>query len=157
VTSHQKGKNWTIYEDWLINGNHTLTKGGNLRKPTVTNLCQWILQAWEDLNPNTIIRGFKKCSISNSLDGTEDDMLWAPIEDENETIEEITIEVSDLEEDSNSDQTDDEIEEKITIEILDGEEDSTIDQTDDDDEADNELYETEDETETDDGAEEVST
>jgi hypothetical protein len=93
------------------------------------------------------------------LDGTEDDMLWAPIEDENETIEEITIEVSDLEEDSTTDQTDDEIEEeKITIEVFDGEEDSTIDQTDDDDEADNnELYETEDETETDDGAKEVST
>jgi hypothetical protein len=45
-----------LYEDWLINGNDTLTKGGNLRKPTVTNLCQWILQAWEDINPNTIMR-----------------------------------------------------------------------------------------------------
>jgi hypothetical protein len=92
------------------------------------------------------------------LDGTEDDMLWAPIEDENETIEEIAIEVSNLEEDSTTDQTDVEIEEeKITIEVFVGEEDSTIDQTDDDDKADNELYETEDETETDDGAEEVST
>jgi nucleosome binding factor SPN SPT16 subunit len=146
-----------LYEDWLINGNHMLTKGGNLKKPTVTNLCQWILQAWENINPNTIIRGFKKCSISNFLDGTEDDMLWAPIEDENETIEEIAIEVSNLEEDSTTDQTDVEIEEeKITIEVFVGEEDSTIDQT-DDDKADNELYETEDETETDDGAEEVST
>jgi hypothetical protein len=28
-----------LYEDWLINGNHTLTKRGNLKKPTVTNLC----------------------------------------------------------------------------------------------------------------------
>jgi hypothetical protein len=74
-----------LYEDWLINGNHTLTKRGNLKKPTVTNLCQWILQAWEDINPNTIIREFKKCSISNFLDGTEDDMLWAPIADENKT------------------------------------------------------------------------
>lgn len=59
-----------LYEDWLLNGNHTFTRGGNIRKPTTTNLFQ---QAWDEINPNTIIRGFKKCCVSNDLDGTEDD------------------------------------------------------------------------------------
>jgi hypothetical protein len=35
-----------------------------------------------------ILKGFKKCCISNAVDGTEDDMLWNDSdEDENVTSE----------------------------------------------------------------------
>ena len=35
------------------------------------------------------MNGFKKCSISNALDGSEDDCLWQEVsEDENESDEE---------------------------------------------------------------------
>jgi hypothetical protein len=30
------------------------------------------------------LAGFKKCCISNALDGTEDDILWQDVEDEND-------------------------------------------------------------------------
>ena len=32
--------------------------------------------AWHSIEPAIIFKSFKKCSISNDLDGTEDDELW---------------------------------------------------------------------------------
>jgi len=32
--------------------------------------------AWQCISPEVTAKGFKKCCISNSLDGTVDDMLW---------------------------------------------------------------------------------
>ena len=31
---------------------------------------------WEAIPESIIIRSFKKCCISNALDGSEDDILW---------------------------------------------------------------------------------
>ena len=36
----------------------------------------------DDVKVPTIVKSFKKCCISNAMDGTEDDMLW---EDADET------------------------------------------------------------------------
>ncbi|GFU10375.1 hypothetical protein TNCV_3514551 [Trichonephila clavipes] len=33
-------------------------------------------KAWNEIKPDLIQKSFKKCSISNSLDGTEDDYLF---------------------------------------------------------------------------------
>jgi hypothetical protein len=32
--------------------------------------------AWQCISPEVILKGFKKCCISNAMDGTEDVMLW---------------------------------------------------------------------------------
>ena len=32
--------------------------------------------AWKAIPENIIVRFFKKCCISNALDGSEDDILW---------------------------------------------------------------------------------
>ncbi|CAG8569906.1 21354_t:CDS:2 [Gigaspora margarita] len=39
-------------------------------------ICQWILEAWDDISAEMIIKSFKKCGISNKLDGTEDNLLY---------------------------------------------------------------------------------
>jgi hypothetical protein len=36
----------------------------------------WIIMAWQCISPEVIVKGFKKCCISNAMDGTYDDMLW---------------------------------------------------------------------------------
>jgi hypothetical protein len=36
----------------------------------------WILAAWKGVKDEIIIKAFKKCSISNLMDGSEDDELW---------------------------------------------------------------------------------
>ena len=51
--------------------------------PTV---CQWVKEAWSEIASEIVVRSFKKCGISNAMDGTEDDMLWEDdltAEDEN--------------------------------------------------------------------------
>jgi hypothetical protein len=45
---------------------------------------EWILNAWGRISSETTAAGFKKCCISNALDGTEDDFLWQHNEDEND-------------------------------------------------------------------------
>ena len=35
----------------------------------------WIIIAWQCISPEVTVEGFKKCCISNGVDGT-DDMLW---------------------------------------------------------------------------------
>jgi len=64
------------YNDWMSTGNHDLTLKGKIKHPTVQRGCDWILAAWESVKPETIVKGFLKCGISNSLDRSEDDMLW---------------------------------------------------------------------------------
>jgi hypothetical protein len=36
----------------------------------------WIITAWQRVSPEVTVKGFKKCCISNAVDGTNDDMLW---------------------------------------------------------------------------------
>ena len=55
-------------------------------------ICRWIVDAWKELPIKTVVKGFKKCSISNMLDGTEDNILWmddADNDDDNEREEEL--------------------------------------------------------------------
>uniref|UniRef100_A0A674MXE7 HTH CENPB-type domain-containing protein n=1 Tax=Takifugu rubripes TaxID=31033 RepID=A0A674MXE7_TAKRU len=51
--------------EWLLSGDHALTPTGEIQKPPVRLLCEWILHAWDALSPKSIIHGFKKCCLSN--------------------------------------------------------------------------------------------
>lgn len=44
-------------------------------------LCSWIADAWASIPEELVSRSFKKCGISNALDGSEDDFLWEDISD----------------------------------------------------------------------------
>ena len=43
-------------------------------------LCQWIIIALQHISPKVTVVGFKKCCVSNAVDGTDDDMLWNDLE-----------------------------------------------------------------------------
>jgi len=36
----------------------------------------YIITVWQRVAPDVTVKGFKKCCISNAVDGTDDDMLW---------------------------------------------------------------------------------
>jgi hypothetical protein len=36
----------------------------------------WIITAWQRVSPEVTVKGFKKCCVSNAMDGTDCDMLW---------------------------------------------------------------------------------
>ncbi|VEL41420.1 unnamed protein product [Protopolystoma xenopodis] len=46
-----------------------------MRAPQLDVLCQFVI-AWNDIDAETVVKSFKKCGISNSFDGMEDDYLW---------------------------------------------------------------------------------
>ena len=64
------------YTNWLLANDHELTPTGKIKKPSVALLCEWVIDAWSKIEARFIINGFKKCCVSNAMDGTEDDILW---------------------------------------------------------------------------------
>ena len=66
---------------WMMSGEKTFTPGGQLRAASLVTVCQWVKESWQELSKEMVERSFKKCGISNALDGTEDDLVWEEEED----------------------------------------------------------------------------
>lgn len=60
----------------MRNPDRKKTPTGKLQKASPATIATWISDAWKRIEVDTIAKSFKKCSISNNMDGTEDDMLW---------------------------------------------------------------------------------
>ena len=41
-----------------------------------SEVTRWLSAAWKAIPESIIVRSFKKCCISNALDGSEDNILW---------------------------------------------------------------------------------
>ena len=63
----------------MLDGEHSFTPAGRIRKPDLQLIWKW---SWEAISPTTFRWSFLKCCITNSIDGTEDDILW---QDEDDT------------------------------------------------------------------------
>ena len=48
---------------------------GRVKRPSISNVCEWVKHSWQRVKSETIVKSFKKCGISNALDGSEDDIL----------------------------------------------------------------------------------
>ena len=59
-----------------MNGEKEQTKGGRTKKVDLPTICRWIQEVWEERPSDIIVRAFLKISISNALDGSEDDAFW---------------------------------------------------------------------------------
>ena len=62
-------------------GNHDLTLTGRMKRPTITQVCEWVKTSWQSVQDETVVRSFKKCGISNALDSSEDAILYEQSED----------------------------------------------------------------------------
>ena len=54
---------------------------GKLKKPNLDLLCLWIEDTWDQTSPELVEKSFKKCSISNSPDGTEEEFILDNVDD----------------------------------------------------------------------------
>ena len=45
------------------------------RAPSKSLILKWIKQSWDAISPDIIRKSFKKCGISNALDGSEDNLF----------------------------------------------------------------------------------
>ena len=69
-----------LRKKWLagmsLEDDKQVTKGGNIKKPSMSLVLSWVTSAWEDIPEDMVKKSFLKTGISNDLDGTEDDELW---------------------------------------------------------------------------------
>ena len=80
---------------WMMSGEKTFTPGGQLRAASLVTVCQWVKESWQELSKEMVERSFKKCGISNALDGTEDDLVWEEEADSSQVEEEPDCDVYD--------------------------------------------------------------
>jgi hypothetical protein len=62
-------------------GGHELTPTRNIRRPLIEIMCNWIVEAWNMVSMKINMKSFLKTGITNALDRSEGDILWA--EDKN--------------------------------------------------------------------------
>ena len=61
------------YNHWLlVEGINKLTSAGNLKPSPRRTIVNWILEAWEDIIPETIKKYFKSCALNLATDWSED-------------------------------------------------------------------------------------
>ncbi|KAJ1522480.1 hypothetical protein ONE63_001670 [Megalurothrips usitatus] len=65
-----------IYAGWLSDPARELTPSGKIKRAPPDEVARWLSRAWKAIPEEIMARAFKKCCISNNLDGTEDDVLW---------------------------------------------------------------------------------
>jgi hypothetical protein len=69
-----------------VDPSHELTETGKIKHAAPSEVARWVLAAWKAIPESIIFRSFKKCSISNSLDGSEGDIVWEDdVEDKDES------------------------------------------------------------------------
>jgi hypothetical protein len=61
---------------WIAAPTHHVTPAGRVKRPSVSNVCKWVKTSWQRFKIDNIVKYFKKCGISNALDGSEDDILY---------------------------------------------------------------------------------
>ena len=55
---------------------HELTETREIKCAAPSEIARWMSAARKAIPETIINRSFKKCCISNALDGSEDDILW---------------------------------------------------------------------------------
>ena len=59
------------YNEWMMSGEKSYTAAGNIRAPDKALCLQWVKQAWESVTTE-VVKSFRTCGISVSVDGSED-------------------------------------------------------------------------------------
>ena len=71
-----KGNVREEWNNWMLNGEKSFTKGGTMRAASLDVLCEFVIKAWGNVKKESVVKSFKKCGISNAIDGTEDELLY---------------------------------------------------------------------------------
>jgi hypothetical protein len=63
------------YEAWLLSENLPLIPSGNIKKAYDSHLAELVSAAWKKMAGKTVEQSFRKCCITNSLHGTENNIV----------------------------------------------------------------------------------
>ena len=70
-----KGFMYEEWAKWTEAPTHHVTPGGRVKRPSISNIYEWVKNSWQRVKSETIVKSLKKCGISNALDGSEGDIL----------------------------------------------------------------------------------
>lgn len=66
----------SCYDTWLSEPSaQQFTKGGNMKAPSRSLLCEWVKSSWEAISSETIKKSFRTCAITLPLDGSQDEEI----------------------------------------------------------------------------------
>ena len=66
----------SMYDTWLADEpQHEYTRGGNLKAPSRSLLCEWVKAAWDAVPADVVKNSFASCAITISNDGSEDEKI----------------------------------------------------------------------------------
>ena len=71
----------------MAKGIHEFTASGNQKKPSEELILSWIAGAWQDISKEMIESSFLKCGVTNSLDGSEDNLVYEADDDCNSELD----------------------------------------------------------------------
>ena len=60
----------------MLEGEKTFTAGGNMQAASLPVVAEWVKSSWNEVGNDMVERSFKKCGISNAMNGTEDDLIY---------------------------------------------------------------------------------
>ena len=72
------------YDHRISDHDWELTASGKVKPAPPHVVAHWVLSTWTSIPAELVAESFKKCFISNALDGTEDDLLWDDDEDDSD-------------------------------------------------------------------------
>ena len=93
-----------LWNEWMISGEQELTKAGNFKRPSIEKVVAWVKDAWDAVPASQVIISFKKCSISNAMDGSEDHLLYSELISDN-SCSDVTKTPTDVDESEDEDET----------------------------------------------------
>ena len=64
-----------LYDQWLSEGIHQFTEGGNMKPPSRKRIIEWVLYVWSLLSKENITKSLKCWDLNLANDGTEDDFI----------------------------------------------------------------------------------
>ena len=73
-------------------------------RTATSEVARWVSVAWKAIPESIIVIPFKKCCISNALDGSEDDILWENDCEDKDDSDWVTDNDSVISEDDESDE-----------------------------------------------------
>ena len=71
-----KGHLMECYDEWLASGILQYTEAGNMKIASRHLVFKWILESWNQLEKNLIIKSFKSCGLNLKTNGSEYHLLY---------------------------------------------------------------------------------
>jgi len=91
------------YLTWIADPARELTETGKIKRSAPSEVTRWVSAAWKATPESIIVISFKKCCISNALNGSEDDILWEDDGEDKDDSDGVTDNDSVMSDDGESD------------------------------------------------------